>query len=314
MIRESALSRKASDVIWVSAIEHPSVLQAARTYWGQGSVELIPVLASGTIDLDWMNNRIRTSKPALVSAMAVNNETGVIQPWQEILKLCQANGVPFHCDAVQWMGKVEPSGEPWGGCAGVTISAHKFGGPKGTGCLVLGDERRGLKVQAGGAQEFDSRAGTENIAGVVAMMAAFRERWDHPPDAEHLEARDRFEKALTRHWPGQVVIHGAAGPRVWNTCSVSLPRHRAERWILRLDKKGYQVSSGSACSTGKEGPSPVLAAMNVDSEIASRAIRISSGWETEPGNWESLLEALIEVGGDMDESGPPSGPGKVIEI
>jgi cysteine desulfurase len=314
MIREAARRRQAGEPIWISAVEHPSVRDAAVEYWGADCVHTVPVDEGGRVHLDWMVDRLKGQRPALVSVMAVNNETGVIQPWQEVLQLCQSAGIPFHCDAVQMMGKLGLRGEPLGNCAGLSMSAHKFGGPKGVGCLVLGPEWRGLHVQSGGGQEFDSRAGTENIAGAVAMSVALMHRMENPPDEAKLSARDQFEDKLNETFEGQLVIHGSSHPRVWNTSSVRLPQHRASRWILRLDKKGFQVSSGSACSTGKEGPSPVLAAMGCDAEVAARTLRISSGWETTPEDWDSLLEAIKEIQTDLDEPEAPQGPGKVIEI
>jgi cysteine desulfurase len=198
------------------------------------------------------------------------------------------------------MGKLELANQPWGGCAGITFSGHKFGGPKGTGCLILGPEWRGLKVQAGGAQELDSRAGTENVAGVAAMVAALEHRVSHPASNDALH--------------GEIKIHGKEAERVWNTCSLSLPDHRSSRWIAHLDKLGFQVSSGSACSTGKEGPSAVLAAMGVDPEMGHRTLRISSGWETTPEDWDHLYEAICATREKLDQSGGSAGPGKVIEI
>jgi cysteine desulfurase len=313
ILREFARKSASNEEVWISAVEHPSVLAAAQAYWKGSRVLEIPVLPDGRVDLDWMEGRLKCSRPRLVCLMAVNNETGVIQPWQAALTLCRGFGVPFHCDAVQWMGKLGAVTEPWEDCAGVAVSGHKFGGEKGTGLLVLGSELRGLTVQAGGVQEMDSRAGTENVPGAVALATALQHRMEQGPQDSLQIARDTFEKDLKREWPG-VIVHGQAASRVWNTCSVALPKYRAERWIALLDRKGFQVSSGSACSSGKEGPSHVLAAMGVDAEATRRTIRISGGWETPTADWRSLFDAIVEAREELDESPSDSGPGKVIQI
>ncbi|MEX0326814.1 MAG: cysteine desulfurase family protein [Puniceicoccaceae bacterium] len=313
-IREAARRHDPDGEIWVSAVDHPAVQATALEYWGEGRVRRIPVLASGELDLDWLESRLQNHRPSLVCVMAVNNETGVIQPWQAVAGLCQANGVPYFCDAVQWMGKLSLAGQPWLQCAGIAISGHKFGGPKGVGCLILGPEWRGVKVQTGGSQEHASRSGTENIAGVVSMVAALRHRNSHPPSADLEAARDNFERDLLTCWEDAVILHGAGARRVWNTCSVALPGFPSNRWIARLDRRGFQVSAGSACSTGKAGPSPVLTSMNVPEEVARRTVRISGGWETRPEDWGALLVALKEVHRELEEPGKLDVPGRVIRI
>jgi len=243
--------------------------------------------------------------------MAANNETGVVQPWRRIRDLCREAGTAFHCDAVQWFGKCPPA--DWSGCAGVTLSGHKFGGPRGTGCLILDPQWQGIHLQSGGAQELDSRAGTENLPAIVAMVAALEQRQEHLAKTADPGPRDRFEARLQSAWPGQVQIHGAGAERLWNTCLVALPRFRSERWIAQLDRLGFEVSSGSACSTAREGPSPVLAAMGVEPEAMRRTIRVSAGWETTGADWQALLEALLEARERLAGEAPESGPGRVIE-
>ena len=308
---QEAARRFPDRAVWLSGVEHPSVAVAADFCFGSERVKKIPVQRTGEVDLGWLEDRLRKERPALVCVMAVNNETGVIQPWEEALGLCESAGVPFHCDAVQWAGKGKAGRDQWNRCAGVTLSGHKLGSPKGVGCLVLGKEWKGSTILAGGAQELGSRAGTENPPGVLAMVTAFRERMARAPLAP--QARDHFERELLARWPGEVRIHGADAPRVWNTSSLCLPDYRAERWIARLDRQGFEVSSGSACSTGREGPSPVLRAMGVDDEEARRTLRISSGWETSREDWEGLLEAFCAVRAELGDPGP-GGPGQVIEI
>jgi cysteine desulfurase len=310
-IRE--LAKMAPDKqIWISAVEHPSIRESALAYWGEKRVRRIPVDESGRVDLDWFQDQLKPGRPGLVSVMAANNESGVIQPWQQIRDLCRETGIPFHCDAVQWIGKyAAPIGLD---CAAVTLSGHKFGGPKGIGCLILGKDWTGLKVQSGGAQELGSRAGTENIPSIVAMVAALKARLSDPVPAERLRARDDFELALEKEWSGEIQIHGAGTDRLWNTCFVSLPTHRATRWIAQLDRLGFEVSSGSACSSSKSGPSLILDSMGVGEQAAQRTIRISGGWETTREDWGGLLKALVTVRQTLDGEPDSSGPGQVIQI
>jgi cysteine desulfurase len=312
-IHEAERRAHRNDKIWISAVEHPSVREAAIRFWGRERVVQMPVTVEGIVDLNWLDEHLSESRPALISVMAVNNETGVIQPCQSILKRCKTHGVPFHSDAVQWFGKGTGNLIPWGDCAGISISAHKFGGPKGTGCLVLGEEWTGTVMQAGGGQEHGNRAGTEDVAGIAAMVAALRTRMAGSLADDKLAARDQFESSLLEQFPN-TVIHGMEAPRMWNTSSVGLPDFKSARWIARLDKRGFQVSTGAACSAGKKGASAVMQAMGVDDDIARRTLRISAGWETDPADWDALLEALKEVHQELASEEPQGGPGTVIEI
>lgn len=298
--------------VWISSVEHPSVREPALALPPEGRVRRIPVDANGRVDADWIQDQLKSTRPALVSVMAANNETGVIQPWARIRDLCREAGVPFHCDAVQWVGKYP--GSMGRGFSAITLSGHKFGGPKGIGCLVLSEEWNGLNVLAGGAQEMGSRAGTENIAAIAGMVAALQARLTDPVPEEQTRARDRFEAALEAEWGGEIHIHGKGTQRLWNTSFVSLPTHKANRWIAQLDRFGVEVSSGSACSASKTGPSLILDAMGVDEQTAARTIRISSGWESTQADWDDLLEALRQARLMLDSEQSESGPGTVIEI
>ena len=313
-LREAARQTGPEGEVWFSAVEHPAVKATATEYWGKDRVRMIPVVSSGVVDLDWITDRMEARRPALLCLMAANNETGVVQPWQAVLEVCRAKGVPFFCDAVQWAGKREMAGQPWNQCAGVVLSGHKFGAPKGVGCLILGPEWSGLKVQTGGAQEFASRSGTENVAAVLAMVAALRHRCENEAAAPLRAARDQFERQLETLWDKEIVVHGAGAERLWNTCLVALPEFPSKRWIARLDHRGFQVSSGSACSAGKSGPSSVLSAMGVEEAVARRTVRISCGWETAAADWDNLLEAIRAIRTELEETEKGDGPGQVIEI
>jgi cysteine desulfurase len=288
---QSAASNGAGE-IWISAIEHPCVLAAADRYFGKAR-RSIPVTREGIVDLEWLANSLKHSVPGLVSVMAANNETGVLQPWREVLALCREHGVPFFCDAAQWIGKLPASG--LGACDFVSGCAHKFGGPQGVGFLKVPAKFRSLIV--GGPQEEGRRAGTENVAGVLAMIAALEEREDALNAAtslvERTARRTEFERELLAALPGASIV-GAGAPRLWNTTAAIMPELAdcRQRWVVKLDKLGFAVSTGSACASGKEETSHVLAAMDVSAGAASRALRFSSGWDSSREDWLRLLDGL----------------------
>ncbi len=285
--------------IWISAIEHPCVLESAQFYFPQRH-RLIPANRSGTIDLDWLRTTLPQSRPGLVAVMAANNETGVLQPWREILALCREWDVPFFCDAAQWLGKLPAKG--LGECDFVSGCAHKFGGPKGVGFLKCPTKGRVHPLLHGGPQEAGRRAGTENVASVLALIAALEVREAALTRAEQkLRAgwQMNFESQLLTALPGSEIV-GANQPRLWNTVSALMPEADCQqRWVVKLDKLGFAVSTGSACASGKEEPSHVLRAMGYTAEDASRVLRFSSGWETKESDWQALGEALVKVNQGM---------------
>jgi len=280
--------------IWISAIEHPAVHQAARHWHRAERARMIPVTPQGVVDLAWIEDALRTTRPSLIAVMAANNETGVIQPWREVLSLCEAAKVPLLCDAAQWTGKLPAQG--LGKCHLVAGCAHKFGGPQGVGFLKIDRALRPLLF--GGEQEDGRRAGTENVAGVLAMVAALHCR-EEEMAAGGCELRERwrsdFVARLEEALPDcQVVGRDAAA--LWNTVSVVMPEIDCRRrWVVALDKAGFAVSTGSACASGKEKPSHVLEAMGYSPALASRVLRFSSGWSTAKAEWDELLAGLKDV-------------------
>jgi cysteine desulfurase len=288
--------------VWISAVEHPCVLEAARHFFG-ARLRLLPVTRGGVADLDWLAAALRRQRPGLVALLAANNETGVLQPWREAARLCRQHGVPFFCDAVQWIGKLPAHG--LGECDFVSGSAHKFGGPKGVGFLKCPAGGLIEPLIRGGPQEDRRRAGTENVPGVLALLAALEER-ETALAAGGAEARaawrDEFERALPARLPGASLV-GAGQPRLWNTVSALMPDTDCrQRWVVKLDKAGYAVSTGSACSSGQESPSHVLLAMGYSPEEAGRVLRFSSGWETPREHWHELLAALVKVHAELSRT------------
>lgn len=286
-------------IAFVSSIEHPSVLAAARRYFPDRH-ELIPALPSGQIDVQWLRDALGRTKTACVIAMALNNETGVLQPISELAQPCMQRKIPVLCDAAQWVGR--RSIERLGELPLITGSAHKFGGPPGVGFLKCPYALRPLIV--GGPQEDGRRAGTENLPGILSMMAALKTcagEIEKPSFLrERQTAREEFETALQRLVLG-VRILGSSAPRIWNTTSIIMPPARdcRQRWVVKLDRLGFAVSTGSACSSGKEEPSHVLRAMGVPDDEAGRALRFSAGINTTPSEWQSLLDGLCQAAKEL---------------
>ena len=278
-------------IIAVNPTEHPCVRDAALHFFGN-RVRWLEVNRAGVVSAETVKGSF--GQVGAVVVMAANNETGVIQPWPEISAACRAAGVPYLCDASQWLGKL-----PAGGLGDVDFligAAHKFGGPKGTGFLKLGAQAEGLRGQSGGAQERGHRAGTEDFPSIAAMVAALAEAEQKKVflETERLRLRENFERAALAAVPGAHVV-GAGADRLWNTVSLLMPHGENHRWVARLDKRGFQVSTGSACVTGKEGPSHVLASMGYTAEEAKRVIRVSGGWATTASDWQELAAALPQV-------------------
>lgn len=280
--------------VWISAIEHPCVHESAKFYFGKRA-KLIPVTHDGVIDLEWLTMELADTRPALVGVMAANNETGVIQPWREILAICQSYEVPFFTDAVQWLGKM-PS-KDLGDCDFVTGAAHKFGGPRGIGFLKIPRKSKLTPLLVGGKQEQGIRAGTENIATILSMMAALEVREKQIARGEHKLRevwRENFIRQFEKDLPGATIV-GENSPRLWNTVSALMPDGAQSKWLSKLDKAGFAVSTGSACTTGKEEPSHVLAAMHFKAAEAHRVLRFSGGWETTESDWDALANALKKI-------------------
>jgi len=269
----------------VSAVEHDSVLKAAR------DAELLPVDARGEVDLAALQAMLeRDERPALVAVMLANNETGATQPVALVAHLAHSHGALVHCDAVQAAGKMAIDFARLG-VDTLALSAHKLGGPQGVGALVVADTVEINPLLKGGGQERGWRAGTENVVGIRGFGAAVRLAAEDFPQMQALASlRDDMEARLLRAAPDAVVMAPGAG-RLPNTSCIASPRVSAETQVMALDLAGVAVSAGSACSSGKIRPSHVLRAMGVAPELAANAIRISLGWRTQAGDIDHLVEA-----------------------
>jgi cysteine desulfurase len=280
----------------VSAVEHPSVLAGGR--FPAAAVERLPVTGDGVVDVSALAARLAaTPRPAMVSLMQANNETGVVQPVSQAARLVHEAGGVLHVDAVQAAGRIACDINALGADI-LTISGHKLGAPKGVGALIL---REGAPPIAeplirGGGQERGARAGTENVAGIAAFgAAAVGALAGLAADSARMATlRDRFEAGLRAASP-EVVIFGAKAERLPNTSLFAVPGMKAETAVIAFDLEGVAVSSGAACSSGKVQPSHVLAAMGVPTGLARGAIRVSLGPTTAESEVDGAIEAWIKV-------------------
>jgi len=273
----------------VSAIEHASVLAGGR--FPADTIHSIGVMRSGVVDLGRLRALLAGGPPALVSVMLANNETGAIQPVAEAAEIVHAAGGLLHVDAIQALGKI-PFDLASTGADLLTLSAHKLGGPKGAGALVLAEGILGFEpLLRGGGQEQGRRAGTESVADIAGFGAAVKaataamER-----DSIRVQRlRHRLESGL-QQTPGTIVFSDDV-KRLPNTVLFTVPGMKAETAVIGFDLAGIGVSSGSACSSGKVQPSHVLQAMGFAPELAQGGLRVSMGWSTSETDIDSALEA-----------------------
>ncbi|MFM1910594.1 MAG: hypothetical protein RLZZ545_1292, partial [Actinomycetota bacterium] len=279
--------------IVVSSIEHHAVLDPAHWLAEREGAELIelPVHADGVIDLDFLERLIaqRGSEIALISVMHSNNETGVIQPVADVVRI--AGEIPVHCDAVQSFAKVPLSYKELGLFA-MTISAHKVGGPLGTGALIL---RRAVEIPPllhGGGQERDIRSGTINAPSIVAFAAAAE---SNIYDAKKVtELRDNFEDGVLRERP-DAVINGRSVPRLPGISNITFPGTQSDSLLLLLDSEKVSCSTGAACSAGVHRPSHVLMAMGLSDVVAQSSLRFSFGSTSTQADVDYALSVLPRV-------------------
>ena len=274
----------------ISAVEHAAVKRGAEA---AGEVTVVPVDGDGRLDRDALFAAIDDTV-AVVSLMFANNETGVLHDLEGVGEACRRVGAVFHLDAVQGPGKL-PMDVPATGAHLATISGHKLHAPKGVGALYVAEDAEFEPLVLGGAQEGDRRAGTENVPGMVGLGTAARLAREYVEDPEASAAtaarRDRFEAEVLARVPGSRV-NGGAVRRLGNTTNLLLPGHEARTTLLMLAEFGVEASAGSACSARRSGPSPVLLAMGLDEEHASRCLRFSlSRWTTD-GDVDQALEAV----------------------
>jgi cysteine desulfurase len=274
-----------------SGIEHEAVLNTFKALAKRGwRTTVLPLDARGIVAPDALRDAM-TDDTALVSIMHANNEIGTVQPIAELATIAKGSGALFHTDAVQSAGKIPVNARALGVDL-LAVSAHKFYGPKGIGALWA---KRGVRLSpflAGGKQERNRRAGTENVPGAIGMgVAAAHAAQKMTGEAARLSVlRDRLENGILAAVP-QTDVNGSRETRVPNTTNISFERIEAESLLIALDLEGVAVSTGSACSSGTLEPSHVLKAMGLSSHRAQNSIRFSLG----AGNTEEQIDRVIEI-------------------
>lgn len=299
VLRMLAAKLPGDSTVLTTCMEHPSVQVPLRATFGK-RVREVPSLPDTSLDWEAFTAALQSQRPALATFMAANNECGTLLPWQETGMACREAGVRFHCDATQWLGKM-PGAQLGQWCDYITGSAHKFGGPKGVGFLVLSSEDEALSFLTGGPQEEGRRAGTENYPSIEAMVTVLEMHTSKLESAVPAQAgfREAFEDKVCKAIPGTKIV-GQAAPRLWNTSMLILPRHDHRKWLARLSQQGFAVSTGSACSAGHDGASQVLQAIGATQEEMKRVLRISAGWETAEEEWHGLADAMLRVRDSLD--------------
>jgi len=286
------------NAIAFAGIEHDSVTAPIAASSAK-RIDL-SVATNGVADLDGIREALAASAEAsertLLTLMMANNETGVIQPVAQAAALAREHGVMVHTDAVQAPGRI-PVDFAAMGVDTLSVSAHKLGGPRGVGALVLRD---GVELPAlikGGGQERRRRGGTENVSGIAGFGAAAAVAANEKDAARRIaKLRDRLENGVKRATPAAVII-GSDAPRLINTAYIAVPGKLAETLIIKLDLEGIAVSAGAACSSGKVGSSHVLKAMNLGPEITGSAVRVSLGPQTQDDDIAAFLAAWEKVAG-----------------
>ncbi len=283
--------------IVTTAIEHPSVLEPLRELERRGHrVTFVAPGRDGVVPADRMLDALRDDT-RLVAMMLVNNETGVIQPVAEVARVCRERGIHFHCDAVQAAGKLDIDVEVLGADT-LALSAHKLHAPKGIGALYV---RKSATLHAhllGGAQERRRRAGTENVPLAMAFGRAAELALDPAPRERVRQLRDDLETGLSSRPAGRpaLSINGGSAPRVPNTSNILFPGGDAEGIVIALDLEGVAASTGSACSSGRVEPSPVLLAMGLTPDEARSSVRFSLSRFTTAEEIGRTAEVLREIG------------------
>lgn len=282
--------------LYVGATEHPCMLGGGR--FGKEQITRVPVGADGIVDMEALGGLLTGHDTAsglpMVALQLANNETGIIQPIAEVAALVKAHRGILVVDAVQAVGRIPLSMESLGADF-LILSSHKIGGPKGTGALVsAGEIMMPSPLVTGGGQEAGHRSGTENLAAIAGFGAAAEEALEEVGSYETAvgSMRNQVEEAMRAEAP-DIVIHGERVPRLANTTFFSLPGLKAETAQIAFDLEGLALSAGSACSSGKVGPSHVLGAMGFDADLG--ALRVSIGRTTTGEEVDRFLAAFTRI-------------------
>jgi cysteine desulfurase len=281
--------------ILISSIEHPSVIGAAEQLVRLGhSVDKIPVDSNGVCCVDQLDSMINDNTK-LISLMLANNETGVVQPVNEVAQLCRDRDILFHTDAVQAVGKVPVHFRELSVDA-LSFTGHKFGGPRGIGGLILRHGLTPAPLQFGGFQQMALRPGTEDVALVAGMETALEIFHKNETDyySDVLVLRNHLEKTLLSRFP-DLVINGVNATRLPHVSNLSFPEVDRQSFLMAADMKGLAISTGSACASGSSELSPVLLAMGLEKSIIENSVRISLGVSNTRDEIENTIEIISQI-------------------
>jgi cysteine desulfurase len=286
------------DVLLISAVDHPSVQSGGR--FAAGQIETVSVNGDGVVDLDaleaTLNAHRKAGRRVLVSVMAANNETGILQPLAGVALVAHETGAFLHSDTVQIAGKL-PFDLEASGADLISISSHKIGGPQGVGALIVRNEDiRVPPMLRGGGQEGGRRSGTENVPAIAGFGAAIDEAQSNlvRETGRQRRLREMTERGIREVAPETVILAERA-ERLPNTVCFSVAGLPAETAVIAFDLDGVSLSAGAACASGKVGASGTLKAMGVSPEIAKGAMRLSIGWDTNESDISHFLEAWKRV-------------------
>lgn len=296
--------RQKGNHIITSKIEHPAVLNTCSTLEKEGyKITYLNVNEEGVIDLEELENRVN-DKTILISIMTANNEIGSIQPISEIGRIARKNNIIFHTDSVQAIGNIKMNVEEMN-IDLLSMSAHKFYGPKGVGALYIREGVECKKIQDGGHQEKNMRAGTENVAGIVGLGKAIEIANNNLDEYSYkLEnLRNYYEMQVKEKIP-YIKINGNKTKRLSGNSNISFRFIEGEDLLLNLDEKGICASTGSACSTGSINPSHVLLAIGLSDDIAKGTLRVTFGKENTKEDVDYLVNSLMEIVQKLREMSP----------
>lgn len=288
-------NRKKGNHIITSKIEHPAVLNTCRTLERQGfEVTYLNVDPKGFVDLEQLVSSIK-SNTILISIMYANNEIGTIQPISKVAQIAHKYNIIFHTDSVQAIGNIKINVQNMG-IDSLSMSGHKFYAPKGVGALYVREGIEFEKIQDGGHQEKDKRAGTENVAEIVGLGKAIEEIYEkYEVYNEKLQMlRDFYIEGIEKLIP-EAKLNGDRKERLPGNASFSFPNINAQELLLDLDERGICASAGSACSTGSSSPSHVLTAIGLPAGLAEGTLRVTFGKDNTKEDVEFLLKSLAEI-------------------
>ncbi|MFD1718787.1 cysteine desulfurase family protein [Georgenia deserti] len=297
-VKGIALARPRGRRILTSPTEHPAVLESCRALARLAgfTVEMLPVDGAGRVRADDVATALDAGEPAaLVTVATASSELGTVQPIREIAAVAAARGVPMHTDAVQAAGQI-PVSMPDLGVDALTVAGHKLGAPAGVGALLV---RRSVPLEPvlhGGGQQDGRRSGTEDVAGAVGLAVALHLATTGLAErtARLEERRDRLAAAVAARLPGAVLV-GDPVRRLPGHLAWLLPGVTSEAVLLRLDERGVQVSSGTACAAGSTEPPEALLACGIDADLARTMVRVSFGAQTSEDELETVADELVDA-------------------